>query len=153
MSKPKVHADELGNIINYSNNPDYGYIRVIQRRAFIEKSWIKIKNLSALIHGTIQELEEMQFKDQQELPGKIVIQESLEPFNEKDPDRDLKIAGDTNIVCEFHGSPIYRRVIYTEDSTQCDIIVQHTNSKSIKNRLKIMNEEVGKVLNDDFKNE
>jgi hypothetical protein len=46
----------------------------------------------------------MGFYAGQELPGTIVIEESLTPFNKKAPERDLKIAGETGIVCRVGDS-------------------------------------------------
>ena len=66
------------------------------------------------------------------LPGKIYIRESLEPFSADDPDRDLKIAGDTGVVCCSHGQPIYRKSFYDQTGTQGDDLVPHTNGDAIK---------------------
>ena len=46
------------------------------------------------------------------LPGKIVVVESLTPFNPENPDRDLKIAGGTGVICRIDDQPIYRQTFY-----------------------------------------
>jgi adenine specific DNA methylase Mod len=75
----------------------------------------------------------MNFYAGQELPGKIVIQESLEPFNQKNPRKDLKIAGSTGIVCTLNGQPIYRRTIYKQDSFAENKLIQHDNVEQLRN--------------------
>jgi hypothetical protein len=66
------------------------------------------------------------------LPGKIIAIESLEPFNNSNPDRDLKYAGDTGIICCQDGQPIYRKTEYTYDVEAQDILVEHTNGDAIR---------------------
>ena len=62
----------------------------------------------------------------------ILIKESLIPFNAKNPERDLKIAGDTGIVCRLEGLPIYRKTYYSTKANVDDIFVQHDNKEEIK---------------------
>ena len=66
------------------------------------------------------------------LPGKIIAIESLEPFNNTNPDRDLKYAGDTGIICCQDGQPIYRKTEYTYDVEAQDILIEHTNGDAIR---------------------
>jgi hypothetical protein len=68
----------------------------------------------------------------QELPGKILIKESLEPFSSKNPERDLKVAGDTGIVCRLEGNPIYRRTYYSVSSNAEDTFIQHDNVEELR---------------------
>ena len=63
--------------------------------------------------GLVEDLKEMNLYAGQGLDGKIIIEESLEPFNKKNPERDLKVAGETGIVCTLGGLPIYRRTKFT----------------------------------------
>lgn len=128
-----VTADESGNVINVSKNPDYGYIRVQQIKREINSSgWLRFSTRSCLIHGLMKDLTSSNFKEGDVLPGKIVVKESLTPFDSKNPDRDLKIAGDSGVVCRFSDQPIYRQTMYTEDLMEQDVFIQHTNSEEIK---------------------
>ena len=68
----------------------------------------------------------------QDLPGNILIKESLEPFNSKNPERDLKVAGDTGIVCRFEGNPIYRKTYYSVSSNAQDVFIQHDNVAELR---------------------
>jgi L-ascorbate metabolism protein UlaG (beta-lactamase superfamily) len=68
----------------------------------------------------------------QELPGRVVIRESLKPFNDKDPSRDLKIAGDTGVVCKVNGQPIYRKTIYTDVAAVEEVQIAHDNIDEIR---------------------
>lgn len=135
-SKVIVTADATTNaVVNISeNNPDYGYIRVQQVRTMIDDNgFLKRKVVSALIPGTVVELKEANFFAGQELDGKILIEESLEPFNSKTPERDLKIAGETGIVCTVNGQPIYRRTRMSFDASASDVTIKHDNVDQLRN--------------------
>lgn len=133
-SKVIVTADATTNaVINPSNNPDYGYIRVQQVRTMIDDNgFLRRKLVSAIVPSTMAELLESGFYNGQQLDGKIVIEESLEPFNAKTPERDLKIAGDTGIVCTVGGQPIYRKTKYTLDNFASDVLVKHDNVEELR---------------------
>lgn len=139
-SKVKVVADPAtGSVVHVSNNVDFGYIRLEQVRTVIdEKSqFLKRKVLSTLIHGEISALKESGYYAGQELPGNILIEESFTPFNAKSPERDLKIAGLTGIVCigrDEDGAvkPIYRRHVYSPNATKQDATLDHINKEEIK---------------------
>ena len=134
-SKITVLADEAtGTVVNVSqNNPDYGYIRVQQIRTMIDDNgFLRRKPVSALIPGTVDELKATGFFANQQLDGKIVVEESLEPFNDKEPTRDLKVAGETGIVCTLGGLPIYRRTKMRFDGTSADTLVKHDNIEELR---------------------
>lgn len=133
-SKVKVAGDEAGNVIVISkNNPEYGTIRVVQDRiVFDESGFARKKSLSALIAGKVSDLRSFGWKSNQELPGKIVVRESLTPFNPKDPDRDFKVAGKSNIVCCLDGEPIYRKTLFTMNENTQDEIIAHNNTDAIR---------------------
>ena len=134
-SKVVVLGDETTNaVVNVSQNkPEWGYIRVQQIRTMIDDNgFLRRKPVSALIPGTLSELTESGFYAGQQLDGKIVVEESLEAFNAKTPERDLKIAGDTGIVCTIGGLPIYRRTKFTLDSTAQDTLIKHDNVDQLR---------------------
>lgn len=134
MATAKVLADANGNIINVSNNnPEYGYIRVGQTVMMInERGWLKATNRTALIHGTVEELKQAGFQKDQEIPGKIVVIESFAPFNQENPDKDLKIAGDTNVICRVDDQPIYRNTFFTSNENASDELIMHDNAAEIR---------------------
>ena len=134
MSKVVVTGDANGNVIGVSeNNPDYGYVRVEQNGTFInDQGWLRMSKRSTLIKGLVKDLEEANFKAGQELPGKIVVVESLIPFNPENPDRDLKIAGDTGVICRIDDQPIYRQTFFTSNLDATDQLITHTNSEEIR---------------------
>lgn len=134
-SKVTVAGDATNNlvIIASENNPEYGFVKLEQAKSVIDDNgFLKRKVVSTLIHGNIDELRDMNFSVGQELPGNILIKESLEPFNSKNPNRDIKIAGDTGIVCSFEGNPIYRRTVYSASTNAQDIFVQHDNVAELR---------------------
>lgn len=133
-SKVKVLKNEDDSVLNISeNNPDYAWVLVQQVRTVVDDSgFLRRKPITAVLPGLIDDMKAMNFYGGQELPGKILIKESLVPFNVKNPDRDLKIAGDTGIVCRLEGLPIYRKTYYSTKNNVEDIFVQHDNKDEIK---------------------
>ena len=132
-SKVKVLADENGVVINQSANPDYGYIRVEQAKTIIDDNgFLRRKNVSAVVPGLITDLQANGYYAGQEIPGNVVIVESLEPFNKKNPERDYKIAGDTGIICKLEGSPIFRKTVYTLAANAEDTLVKHDNVAELR---------------------
>jgi len=133
-NKVTITADKNGNVIGISqNNPEYGYIRVEQIATQInDQGWLRNTKRSALIKGKVEDLMACGYKKDQEISGKIVIRESLVPFNTENPDRDLKIAGDTGVVCRLDDEPIYRQAFYTTNLNAFDELITHNNSEEIK---------------------
>jgi hypothetical protein len=134
-SKVKVvAADEAGAVINVSKtNPDWGYVRLEQVRSLIDDNgFLRRKTISTLIQGEVSVLAESGFSAGQELPGVIVIEESLEPFNKKNPERDYKVAGETGIICKKDGKPIYRRTKYSGNPAATDVTIQHDNVDELR---------------------
>lgn len=132
--KVRITADQDGSIITVSkNNPDYGFVRVEQVSSVINsQGWLRKSKRSALIKGTVSDLLEAGFREGQELPGKIVVVESHVPFNPENPDRDLKIAGDSGVICRVDDLPIYRQTFYTSSQNTEDRLIMHTNTDEIK---------------------
>ena len=151
----QVSPDEQGNAIRVSkNNSDYGHVRITQDRViFNTNGWVNKKTLTTLIHGTVEDLQAMNFSTEQPLNGKIVVREQLEPFNTNDPDRDLKMAGDTGIVCCEHGQPIYRKTFYDASGTMEDTYIAHTNGDAIRaaNAGDVEEEEIANVVEQETK--
>ena len=133
-SKVIVTADKTGNVITPSeNNPEWGYMRVEQSRVIIDdQNFARRSNISALIYGKTTELQGFGWVAGTELPGRIIIQESTTPFNTKSPEKDLKRAGDSGIVCMFGADPIYRKNFYKNDPSTSDSTLEHTNGDEIK---------------------
>jgi hypothetical protein len=133
-TKVLVTADDQGNVIGVSkNNPEFGYIRVEQTLPTVsDKGWLKISKRSALIKGRVEELMLLGYTQGQVLPGTIVVKESLEPFNNENPGRDLKFAGDTGVVCRIDDQPIYRQSFYTTNPNSFDELISHNNTDEIK---------------------
>ena len=134
MSKVEVTADDNGKVIRQSKNPEIGFVRITQKViSYSATGWVQTKDRSALILGSIEDLKSMKFKKGQMLDGKIVIKESTEPFSKTDPDRDLKIAGATGIICcTKDGEPIYRTSFYDALGQQDDVLIAHANGDAIR---------------------
>ena len=134
MKKPTVTADKSGQAIVVSkDSPEYGYVRVSQTRNIIdERGWLRNKAIAALILGSVLDLKSAGYSAGQELEGKIVIREQLVPFNKKNPEKDLKVAGKTGITCMVGDAPIYRKAFYSMDAEAKDVLVEHTNVETIR---------------------
>ncbi len=132
-SKVKVVADATTKlVINQSANPLFGYVRVVQNRVVIDDNgFMKRKEYSALIHGLIEDLQTVGYYDGMELNGKVIAEESLEPFSKKGPNKP-KTAGDTNVICTLGGYPIYRRTKYTDKVNSEDMLIAHDNKAEVK---------------------
>ena len=134
QGKVNILADDMGNVIRQSsNNAEYGYVRLQQQRVtFSNTSWVRNSNITTLIHGKVEDLQALNLNAGNNLPGKIVIKESLEPFSNNDPDRDYKYAGDTGIICCVDGQPIYRKTFYVPDTNAEDVLIAHDNGDAIR---------------------
>jgi len=134
MNKVTVAANKDGNIIGISeNNPEFGYIRVEQNAPVInEKGWLRFSKRSSLIKGKVEDLLQCNYKAGQEIQGRIVVVESLTPFNTENPDRDLKIAGETGVVCSIDDQPIYRQSFFTTNVDAHDELITHDNVAEIR---------------------
>jgi hypothetical protein len=144
--------DTTGAVVNISaNNPEWGYVRVKQTRILAdEKSgFLRAKTVTAIMPGLVEDLQAADLYAGQQMTGKIVIEEALTPFNKKNPERDLKIAGKTGIVCRLDGEPIYRRTRFSFNTEAEDTYKQHDNVEELRTAYA---EEQGSAVrqNDDF---
>lgn len=137
-SKVIVRADKTSGlvVVPSQNNPSFGYIRVTQVRRIIDENFFARKvELSALIPGEVEDLKAFNWQADQEVEGKIIFIEQTTPFNKKDAEKakkDLKVAGDTEIVCMQNDKPIYRKNFYTQNESAIDVTCPHTNGEEIK---------------------
>lgn len=111
------------------NNPEYGYIRVGQTLSkFSPEGWIKNENRSFLLKGRVAELQNCGLSVGQGMPGRLVRQEALEPFDDYSQP---KVAGDSGVICKVNGQPIYSRVVYDATGTMEDTLIAHDNKEEI----------------------
>lgn len=126
MSKVKIVAHpETGDIVTQNpNKPEYGSVRVDQEVKTFTNGYLNKTKRVAFIGGRMEDLTEMNFREGQELPGKIIVEERLEPFY---PGQSPKINPETEEVLTQGGNPIYRNSFYTEDLTAFDMPLSHDN--------------------------
>jgi hypothetical protein len=150
MSKVKIVADDNGNVIAVSkNNPEYGYVRLEQKSIQIDHNgWLKSVKRSTILKGKMEDLLQTGYTANTELPGKIIVKESLTPFNTDNPDRDLKIAGSTGVICRIDDEPIYRQSFYTTDMEAFDQLIPHNNNEEIKDVM-YSQKEIDKLIQSD----
>jgi len=130
MNKVTVIESNNGSAINVNpNNPEYGYIRVGQTLSkFNQDGWLQSENRYFLLKGKLNELQNSGMEAGHVLPGKLVRQESLEPF---DSYSQPKVAGDSGVICTVKGQPIYSRVVYDASGTMEDALIAHDNKEEI----------------------
>ena len=153
QKKVKVVANTTtGAVVNVSeNNPEYGYVKLEQKRPFIDDNgFLKPRTVSTLLQGAVEDLSDMEFFAGQELDGNIQVRESLNPFSKKYPENDLKKAGETGIVCTQEGSPIYRKTIYDMTGSKKDEFVQHDNIAELRAAYEVSKTKDAMKPNEDF---
>lgn len=140
-----------GAVINQSvNNPEFGFIRIEQFvNHYDDNGFLRRRKSSALISGPMSDLQDADYYAGMELSGRIIVQESLTPWNEKNPNRELKVAGSTGIVCRVDGQPIYRRTLYTEKENLTDIFLAHDNIDELRFAYQ-NNQAVKSIADEDF---
>lgn len=139
MSKVKVTVNPVTNqVITLSNNgqpsakdgKQYGYIRLEQTSAEIAVGgWARTSKKSTLVKGEVTALQQFGFMPNQELPGKLYVEESTTPFRQN---QEPKLAGTTGVVCKVGGLPIYRETFYDATGTKQDVLLAHDNLDEIK---------------------
>ena len=133
-SAVKVTGDAAGNVVITSENPEFSYIRLEQKKLVVNDvtGFMDTKNVTALLHGKTVQQKDLGLKVGDEMEGKIITRESLVPFDKKNPERDIKVAGDTKVVLTVNGQPIYRKSFYTTDMSKSDELIQHDNVEAIR---------------------
>jgi hypothetical protein len=133
-SQVKVAKMKNGLIVQQSaNSPEWGFIRVQQDSVSIVNNWLRRNKRSTLIKGLYQDFLDLNLTEGSGFPGKLVIDESLEPFNPGPyQDRDVKYAFEGGPICVVEDQPIYRRTRHTFNVDEHDTLLQHTNVEQIK---------------------
>lgn len=134
-SNVKVEANQQGELISKSpNNPKWGWIRVTQDRHMLQEDTgiIHMINVSALVMGTLSDLKKLRWKIDQTLPGTIYIKDSMKPFRYDSPEKDLKVAGKSYVICTVNGQFIYRKYLYSINPMTPDIIIEHDHTCKLK---------------------
>jgi hypothetical protein len=123
----KVTADKNGNIIVQHKNPLNGYIRLTQEVLELSNTgWLDRKTRTAFIKGAVTDLVLLHYTAGKELPGNIVIKESLCPFNSHNPKYHLKINPTTGeVLTTPNGENIYRDMFWDPTGKKEDILIAH----------------------------
>ena len=130
MNAVKIIANEDGQIVNVnSNSPEYGYVRIGQTISkFNPDGWISTEERYFLLKGKLEALQNSGLDSNSVLPGKLIRQESLEPFDDYSQP---KVAGSSGVVCKVNGQPIYSRVVWDQTGTAHDVLIAHDNKEEI----------------------
>jgi DNA polymerase III epsilon subunit-like protein len=118
-------------LINFLKPPASEYAWMYVKQSFIDEEGEKTKRI-AKFFGLYQHLELLQEGDI--LPGKIIILESLTPFD-RELDRmenDLKISAENGVVpFSIDLDPIYRKTYYDSSGQMKDEYLEHDNEDEI----------------------
>ena len=100
-NKVTVVATANNQVVNVNpNNPEYGYVRIGQTISnFNEEGWLTTENRYFLLKGKLNELQSSGISAGLEMTGKLVRQESLEPFNDYSQP---KVAGESGEIGRAH---------------------------------------------------
>ena len=133
-----VMGNENGSVITVNeNNPEQGSIWLSQSVFEMDHltGFVNKRTRNAWLQGSIKNvLADLNYTVGEQLPGNIVRFESFEPFS-KNPEyaeRDIKVAGDTGIICKQEGKAIYSIARYVMDEAVEDTLISHDNSEEIK---------------------
>ncbi len=135
FSQPTVVPTETGMVIRVNEkNKEFGYILLRQvRTEFSENGFIEEKPVTCLVKGHLSVLKKMNWKPWQAVKGKIVVQESLEPFRDKSIEYDIKMSSREGGVMLVHeDQPIFRRTYYSVNPEKEDTFIQHTNVEEVR---------------------
>ena len=135
MVKVAQHPETGAVITPSTNNPAFGTIRLDSEHKSMEKGFVNIQKRSAFVRGRIEDLNALDLKSGQSLPGKIIKRESFEPFYEGQAP---KINPTTAEIVLTNGRETYLEFVYTEDDNATDQWVGANNvevSEEVENAL------------------
>ena len=129
QSKATIVAHpETGLVITPStNNPEFGTIRIEQVAQVFSNNFFNSQKRVAFISGRVTDLETLNLRNGSTLEGKIIKQESFEPFYVKadGTPQEPKINPTTNEVVLTDGRPTYLSFVYTENKSEMDHWVEN----------------------------
>lgn len=137
----EVVANKAGEIITVSpKNADYGWITLKSEAEEFNNGFLRYKQRFAFLTGTQKELQLFVDKhglvEGSEIEGRIVVLESLEPVDDKNPETGIKYpnaaAKEAGLACTLDDSPVYRRTLFTKSPDMLDEFVAHNNQEDIK---------------------
>lgn len=129
-SKIVVTADDQGNVIRQTKNPEWGQIRITQKEMTFVNNTGQERTLSALLLAKVEQLKNLNWVEGQTLVGNIIVKEQTEPFNSlSQPKR----AGEDGPHCVTEdGEFIYRQTFYDPSGSLTDKLVPHANGDEIR---------------------
>jgi hypothetical protein len=136
-----VVANKSGAVVSTSpNNPEFGWLCVESIQPTFQGGFLRLGKRVAFIAGKVDELNkyvgDLSLVAGSELPGKIVVKESLIPVSATDATMGVKYpnaaAKTQGLACLVDDQPVYRKSMYTPNVDELDILVQHTNGDEIR---------------------
>ena len=137
----EVVANKAGEVLTVSpKNAEYGWLTLKSETEEFVNGFLRFRTRFAFVPGTVKELEQFIAKhgivENSTITGRIVVKESLVPHNAADPNIGIKYpsaaAKAEGLACVVDDQPVYRRTIFTQDTTMCDEFVAHTNADDIR---------------------
>lgn len=102
------------------NGKELGFYIVKSSHVSMENGFIVKQTRSATLTIEQSLAKELDWKEGTQLPGKIIVQESFEPFYEG---QECKINPDTKAEVKVDGKNVYRQSRYTDDVNAVDTLI------------------------------
>lgn len=140
VANTKVEGNPLVTpITDKSGNPkvdlegrELGSIRLEQKCRTVSGTFLNSRNRVAFIGGTMDELgaivKENNLKSGSELPGKLIVIESLAPmYKNHEPKMNPSTAEVVNITVGDKQFPVYAQTRYTTNDADRDVLIRDAN--------------------------
>lgn len=134
MSKVTIAVNSKNNQVFTANDTvskngkELGFYIVKSTSLSMEKGFITEQTRSATLTVETKLAEKLAWKEGTVLPGKIVVQESFEPFYEG---QECKINPDTKAEVKVDGKNVYRQSRYTDDVNAVDTLITVTSTSTV----------------------
>lgn len=127
----KAHPETNQVLTANANKADWSTVRLEQSTPVMRGRILNVDKRVAFVTGPTELFKQLNLTADTEYPvsGKLVVKEALEPFYEG---QQPKVASGTTVVCRKDDQPIYREVQFTQDMSEADVFIAHTNSVEIK---------------------
>lgn len=118
---------ETGEVVVASGGEKgWGYLRVeSETHEFSESGIVNMRKRSCLIKGPLEVLNSLKYTAEQQLSGKIVYVDSLQPTNPMNLDQDKLINPKTQQGITSGGKQVYRTAFYDASGTKADVKLEY----------------------------
>ena len=122
-----VKANKEGQVVVASGGEKgWGYLRLESQQAeFQPNGIVNMRKRSCLVKGSLEVLNSLNYTAEQQLSGKIVYVDSLQPTNPLNLDQDKLINPQTKQGITSGGKQVYRTAFYDASGTKADVKLEY----------------------------